>query len=271
MKISILLPTYNLKDLLYNTLKSYDYFYGDNDNVEVIIVDDCSNIENQFPKVRDDFPRLNIKNHRIEVKCGYNPSLAYNVAARLASNDILVLTSPETIHTKSIYEDFENFQTHDLFVFSVFCVTDQPLKKFLLSDWAFEDKLQAINDGRAEFEQNIGCNGYQYGNNLGVWYLHSKYKPSRLNFLTGMSKELYYEIGGFNEAFMQGTGYDDTDFLFRLEPYIENTVWFDDALAIHIDHDLAAPSQIKQESNYNLFIALQTNPTYVKNDDWGLN
>ena len=82
-----------------------------------------------------------------------------------------------------------------------------------------------------------------------------------------MSKDLYYELSGFNQAFMRGTGYDDTDFLYRLQPIIKNYKWFE-ALALNIDHDLAA--NIPQNSNHALYEALCRNQTYKKNNNWGI-
>ena len=270
MKISILLPTYNRKDLLYNSLKSFEYFYRNNDSFEIVLVDDCSAEKHQFPTVCEDFPNLNIKYIRIDKKYGFNPSLAYNVAARNASGDIFLLSSPETFHTCNIFElcdNFDNFETYDYYLFSVFCLTHKDYRPLMLNEnLSVQDKLNEFNLFKNEFYINLGCNGYSYNNNFGSWYLHEEIKPSKLNFLTAMSKDLYYEISGFNQAFMRGTGYDDTDFLNRLEPYIKNYRRFE-AVALHIDHDLAA--KIPQNSNHLLYESLCRNQTYKKNDNWG--
>lgn len=270
MKSSILLPTYNRKDLLYNTLKSFEYFYANNDSFEVVLVDDCSIDKHQFPTVCEDFPNLNIKYIRIDKKYGFNPSLAYNVAARIATGDIFILSSPETFHTCSILDlcnNFEDFKLNDYYIFSVFCLTRPQDKKILLDENInIIEKLNYFDNIKNNLYENLGCNGYSYNNDYGSWYLHETIKPSKLNFLTAMSKDLYYEISGFNQAFMRGTGYDDNDFLNRLEPHIKNYKWFE-ALALHIDHDVAA--KIPQNSNFSLYQSLCQNQTYKKNDNWG--
>lgn len=270
MKISLLLPTYNRKDLLYNSLRSFEHFYANNELLEIVVVDDCSAEKHQFPNICEDFPSLNIKYFRIDKKYGFNPSLAYNVAARKATGEIFILSSPETFHTCNILElcdSFNNFGPKDYYLFSVFCLTHADHKSVMLNEsLSIQDKLNHFNSFKNEFYDNLGCNGYSFNNNYGSWYLHEEFKPSKLNFLTAMSKELYFEISGFNQAFMRGTGYDDTDFLNRLEPHIENYKWFD-ALALHIDHDLAA--NIPQNSNLALYQSLCQNQTYKKNDNWG--
>ena len=271
MKCSILLPTYNRKKLLYNTLESFNYFYKCNNNLEIVIVDDCSNSENSFENVENDFDKLNIKHVRINQKYGFNPSLAYNVAARNASNDILVLSSPETLHTTNFLElcnNFENFDESSYYLFSVFCLTHQEYKKFLLNSNPIEEKIALVDSIKHNFIENLGCNGYSFNNDFGSWYLHEIHRPSKLNFFTAMHKNVYHEMSGFNQAFMKGTGYDDADFLLRLEPYIKTYTWFNEAYAIHIDHDLAA--KIPQNSNVNLFESLRKNQTYKKNNLWGI-
>jgi glycosyltransferase involved in cell wall biosynthesis len=271
MKISLLLPTYNRKYLLYNSLKSFQHFYSHNNLLEIVLVDDCSAEKHQFPTVCEDFPTLNIKYLRIDKKYGFNPSLAYNVAARNASGDIFLLSSPETFHTCNILEicdNFNGFGTYDYYLFSVFCLTHKDFRPLMLNEnLSVEHKLNELNSFKNEFYTNLGCNGYSFNNNFGSWYLHEEIKPSKLNFLTAMSRDLYYDISGFNQAFMRGTGYDDTDFLNRLEPHIQNYKWFD-ALALHIDHDLAA--NIPQNSNRALYESLCKNQTYKKNNNWGI-
>lgn len=270
MKSSLLLPTYNRKDLLYNSLKSFEYFYSNDESFEIVIIDDCSAKEHQFHSVCEDFPNLNINYFRIDQKYGFNPSLAYNVAARRATGDIFILSSPETFHTCNILElcnNFQDFKKYDYYLFSVFCLTHQDYKYALLDEnKPIDEKLDIFNNFKHELFENLGCNGYPYNNNFGSWYLHEHFKPSKLNFLTAMSKDLYYEISGFNQAFMRGTGYDDNDFFNRLEPHISNFKWFD-ALALHIDHDLAA--KIPQNTNRALYESLCKNQTY-KNNNWGL-
>jgi glycosyltransferase involved in cell wall biosynthesis len=270
MKSSLLLPTYNRKDLLYNSLKSFEYFYGNNESFEIVLVDDCSAEKHQFPTVCEDFPSLNIKYFRIDKKYGFNPSLAYNVAARIATGDVFILSSPETFHTCNILElcnNFEDFQTYDYYLFSVFCLTHNEYRPLMRNEnLPIENKLEQFDSFKHELYLNLGCNGYYYNNNFGSWYLHEVIKPSQLNFLTAMSKDLYYELSGFNQAFMRGTGYDDTDFLNRLQPLIKNYKWFE-AEALHIDHDLAA--NIPQNSNFVVYQSLCQNQTYKKNDNWG--
>jgi len=271
-KISFLIPVYNRKKLLYTSLQSLSYFYGGNQNIEYVIVDDGSDESEIFNEVMYDFPNLSIKHIRIDKKRGYNPSFAYNVAARRASGDIFLLTSAENFHTKNILdscEHFNFFQKTDYYLFSVFCLTDREKIIFLTDSYkSMQEKLTYFQSFEIELYNNLGCNGYSYNNNLGSWYLHEKIKPSKLNFCTALHKELYYELSGFNEMFMQGTGFDDQDFLDRLSTKISNFFWFDSEV-IHIDHEVANKS-IQQNSNHDLYKTLNANQNYLQNNLWGL-
>ena len=73
-----LVKSLDLKLLKSRLIKEAD---ANNQDFEVVIVDDCSNNENRIDNVESDFPHLNIKFIRINQKYGFNPSLAYNVAA----------------------------------------------------------------------------------------------------------------------------------------------------------------------------------------------
>jgi predicted glycosyltransferase involved in capsule biosynthesis len=74
-------------------------------------------------------------------------------------------------------------------------------------------------------------------------------------------------LSGFNEAFVVGTGYDDADFRDRLLKYINNNVvWYNDAVAIHIDHPACSTDNNTNSLLYNTL----KNKVYEKNDKWGL-
>lgn len=269
--ISIILPYYNRKNLLKITLDSYSYFYKKQEKLEIIIVDDFSDEEHRLENLISDYKSLlNIKLIRIKEKKGYNPSYAYNVGARHSNSDILILSCPEIFHTQNIFNycDFDSLNKDAYFQFSCFCLTDKDSIEYMKKNIDFVYKDDYINNIKNKFYENLGELGYPYNNSYGSWYTHSKIKPSCLNFLSALSRETYYEIGGFNEEFMNGTGYDDTDFKDRLLKHINNNVvWFDNFISIHIDHEIV--KNLQQNTNASLYNRLQANQTYKKNDDWG--
>jgi len=264
-KVSIILPYYNRKKLILNTLKSLEYFYGRKYNLEVVIVDDVSNDEHRLEN--DLNFDLDIKLIRLENKNGINPCYPYNVGVRESNGDIIILSSPETFHSTNIYDITNNFSelnNNTYLLFSVFCVTDLNLINDLLID--FGANIKSFDNNKKLFYQNLGENGYDFNNRYGSWYLHSKYRASGLNFFTALTREKYYELSGFDERFRAGTGFDDDEFKDRLIQSGVNFIYYDDTVAIHVNHEIvnnAAPT-----TNQSLYHYTKTNK-YLKNDLWG--
>jgi glycosyltransferase involved in cell wall biosynthesis len=266
-KVSLILPYYNRKKLLLNTLKSLEHFYSEIDNFEIIIVDDGSNYEN---KLNDLNFKLDIKVVEIKNKNGINPCYPYNVGVKNSIGDILVLSSPETFHTSNMFKISNNFDllnNNTYLLFSVFCLTDNHMIDEIIKQ-DFKDALIIVNKNKDNFFKNLGELGYSYNNKFGSWYLHSHIKPSGLNFFTAITREKYYEISGFDERFRFGTGYDDDEFKERLIADNTEFIYYDEAIGIHINHEVVNNSS--PTTNYNTYLITRTNK-YIKNDLWGIN
>lgn len=263
--VSIILPYYNRKELLLQTLNSFEYFYSDKD-LEVVIVDDVSDDEHRLEDSIDF--NLNIKLVRLKDKTGINPCYPYNVGVRESNGDILILSSPETFHTNSIFDVTNNFESMDddtYFLFSVFCLTDKNIIESI-SNLEFTGVLNIINNVKSKFYQNLGENSYPFNNNYGSWYTHSIHRPSGLNFFTAISRNRFYNLSGFDERFRGGTGFDDDEFRDRL---IESNVKFkynDEVLGIHVNHEIV--NNMPPTTNSKLYSLTRINK-YQKNDRWG--
>lgn len=269
MRYSIILPYYNRKEYLSATLQSLSHFYGNRRDVEIVVVDDGSDDRH---RVDDLVTRhsLHINLVRIDNKRGINPCYPYNVGARKATGDVLILSSPETIHTNNIFElcgDFAQFSDSSYYLFSVFCTTDGDANKRLLADSEFVDKLLYVKNVRDKMYLGLGEQGRpEFNNEFGSWYLHSRYRHTHLNFLSAVSKKTFSLISGFDESFRFGTGFDDTEFADRLIPNTPDIQYFDGAEAIHLNH----PPVYKGSpiTNERLYFGRRKNP-YQTNDGWG--
>jgi glycosyltransferase involved in cell wall biosynthesis len=267
--VSIILPYYNRKEYLIPTLESFEYFYNTRDDLQIVIVDDGSDDPGELENITHKYDIwtdiVYIKN-----KKGINPCYPYNVGVRHSKGDIIVLSSPEIVHTYDMFEISKNFNelnNSNYLQFSVFCLTDQNLKNMLMSNAHFHDKIKSLEMVLPKFERLLGIHGYLYANDLGAWYTHSKYQRNCFNFLSACTRKTYYELSGFNEAFVYGTGYDDTEFRDRMLKYVDNKViWYDAAVAIHIDHPTCSSDN---NTNLGLYQSLTTD-SYENNDAWGL-
>jgi glycosyltransferase involved in cell wall biosynthesis len=267
--VSVILPYYNRKHYLEATLGSFEYYYSNRTDLQIVIVDDGSSLDNMPDDVVCKY-NLQIKLIRIKNKKGINPCYPYNVGVRESYGDIIVLSSPEVVHTCDMFKISNNFEklTDDSYLqFSVFCLTNISMKDTLLSrNILFEDKELLIHSNVHNFYKDLGCNGYSFNNTFGSWYTHSKIKDDCFNFLSACTRDTYFNLNGFNEVFVKGTGYDDTDFRDRLLEYIDNKVfWYDDCVAIHIDHPACSNDNNTNLLLYNKF----KTQTYEPNNEWG--
>lgn len=274
--ISILLPYFERLSYLEATLDSFNWFYRTLKDIEVVIVDDGSKDEQRVEGLLSKYPKLNIKLVRLDNKNGINPCLPYNVAARNASGDILILSSPETIHTRSVFSltKFDEMGADDYYCLSVFCPTDQWMNQLWLDpkmDVSLKLAGLAGMNPRQTFTEYLGMWGKDsFANRWGSWYLHSQHRPSALNFCSAIRKDKFVSLGGFDQRFRSGTGFDDNEFRDRLLSSGAQIKYFDDFYALHLNHP---PVYGKGDpvSNQQLFDKIKngSEPAYGFNDDWG--
>jgi len=203
-------------------------------------------------------------------KTGINPCYPYNAGVRQAKGDIIVLASPETLHTSNMFEvtsEFKRLDSETYFCMSVFCTTNEQFNKEMISDLTFESKLDVINSTKPKFSLDLGKDGRESFNNIwGSWYLHSQYRKTERNFFTALSKDLYYRLSGFDERFRNGTGYDDDEFKERVAEVVKEIIYFDDAVGIHLNHEIV--NNMPPTTNSALYRKTRIDK-YVSNDTWG--
>src|SRR5678816_3794186 len=93
--ISVVMPYWQRKEALSNTLQQYKKFYSDLNALEIVVVDDGSPepaiLEDNYP-----WPVSIIRMPRKE--SALNPSVPFNVGVQAASGDIIAITNPEVVH-----------------------------------------------------------------------------------------------------------------------------------------------------------------------------
>ena len=244
-RVTIVIPHFERSKLLDLNLRRINALYA-NQKVEVIIVDDCSR-KSMRPIVPSEF-KLKLRIVQIQDKNGINPCTPFNMGVKHAEGELVVLTSPEVIHTQSIFEmtpSILEIEEDQYYVVPVFAVTDQKINSDLLGTRGSAQIHTIVLSNLKEFESNLGVNGYSYANELGAWYSHPVFKDSKLNFLSIISKNSYLNIGGFDPRYRKGTGYDDLDFLRKLQIRGFEIVYLKSLPALHIFHE-----EVSSTSNY---------------------
>lgn len=213
IKYSFIMPYYKRPEL-YITLSSYLYHYKDRGDIEIITVEDSKNRESQedhnilediVKKYKDIFP-IRIVSDPVE---SYNPATKYNTGSTYAKGNILILTSPEVVHCSNILAEIDKENLSYIYIVCA-CLAVKLFKKGnTFNDCTFTSVM---------------------------WYQHSSYRNVKYHFCTAISKDNFTKVGGFNEVFSKGIGYEDDNFVKRVENYL-TIIPRDDLLTYHIEHD----------------------------------
>lgn len=222
MKLSIILPYYNRRNLILNTLKSIDCFARDKD-IEVIAVDDGSDEEQHIRDFRfKNFGFTILKLERDPVWRG--PCMAYNIGFNAATGDVIMINSSECIHIGNIIGYvFENFKSKDYICFSANMGKPEHQERLNNFDWSKPFVAKRLKELIDPIKNWWGCHS-TIGN----------YIP----YCAVISKEDMEILGGYDSRFAIGVGYDDYDFFHRVKNLKLNMSFVDDPFCFHQWHKL---------------------------------
>lgn len=220
MKLSIVIPYYNRKELLENVLKSIN-MAGD---IEIIIVDDGSNEENRIDPPGCKIIRLE------RAKKWRGACIAYNTGFREATGDVIMINSSECVHVGDVTGFvFSEFRDNDYFAFAAYMMNmDENLSKPKFNNfWGVSSKI-------GNFIPYCGV----------------------------ISKRNMELLGGYDERFANGIGFDDYDFTHRVNNLKLNMKCIDKPYVVHQWHK---PTEYTNSINYELLIKLNKNfPDRIK-------
>lgn len=206
MKYSFLIP-YHKRDTLRRTFESFEKFYSDRKDYEVILVETKRTCDDAFEhskllSIINDFKdKIDIKHFQNE-DMGHSCSRGYNIAFYNSSGEYVIITNPESPHTVDILKGFDELFEQDK-NFYVVC----------------------------------GCEAVHPDGRHHAWYQHTAYSNRKLHFCSSMSRQNWLKINGFCEEYMKGCAFEDDDFLARVRQLGIPIVTRDDLMVLHIEHD----------------------------------
>jgi len=205
---------YNRKQQLLNTLRSIQNQLV-NELVEIIIVDDVSNVPLQFTDF-DEFD-LDIKLISIQTKNKWwvNPCIGFNQAFNLISNPITIIQNAECMHVTNIVNYVSNHLETNTYV---------AMSALSLS----KESTLSINTNTPLSDINTSNSS---------WYCHSIHRPQPFNFCAAIHTDDLLRAGGFNNEFARGIYYDDDAFIHSLHKNNIQSKIEDSQLVYHQWHD----------------------------------
>ena len=255
--ISIATSYYNRKPQFINTLKTLQKS-KQIDNLELIVVDDCSSDEHKLDDIPEQFPFVKVITLKKEDRFYINPCIPFNKAIKAATGDIIVLQNPECLHVGDILDDIVNRITDDNYLtYGVYSANKETSSYINELPFESEHIFSMIKS------QLMPMNNINYvSEGQSCWYNHSRYRPAAYHFVAAMKKKNMDILGGFDERYYNGIGFDDDEFLYRVKLLGLKIEIHDNPFAVHQWH--------YSENNFfanadNVGLAIQRNQSLFNN------
>lgn len=210
--ISLILPYWQRQGATDRSLELMARHYREL-HMEVIVVDDGSPTP-YAPPSGTPFPvrviRLPAKTRPLD------PCVPINVGASAANGDFIALSNPEILHEQPVLPAMLEE-----------CVRGGPLAYVMAACW---------NPEKGRWHSHSSFKRPDTGD-VGSWLPEG----AQYHFMTMMSRYLWDATGGFDEAYREGAGYDDPDFVRRLHAAGAKFIMRDDLVVQHPRQGAHAP------------------------------
>jgi len=249
MRLSIVIPYYNRRDKLLNVLKSIDFSYP----IEVVLVDDGSDKEYQVFDLPGIYPAIRLI--RLEKNGWRGAAVAYNTGFREAKGNMIMINSSECMHIGNIVRYvFRNFKSNQYLAFSS-----------LMSSRHIDIEKLTWNKPR-KFKKQIAKidDKYTLPSDRTWWGVHSTV-GNFIPYCAVISKANMELLGGYDERFASGIGFDDYDFTWRVKNLRLNMICVDKPYVFHQWHK---PTDYPNTKNLDLLKMLNEKyPKRIKAND----
>lgn len=205
-KISIVMAYHNRRDQILFTLKTIKN--SEHKNYEIIIVDDVSDKNQQLDDIVNN--DQNIKYIKLEKKISINPCNVYNLGFKHATGDIVIIQNPECCHIGDIIKyTNDNLKPNQYFSFA--CANLQNIEKnnILYNMYENNESKQTITN----FLNTLPLSTWE----TILWYNHPIHRPVGFHFMSAIYKSDLDKLGGFDERYADGVGYDDNELVERIK------------------------------------------------------
>jgi glycosyltransferase involved in cell wall biosynthesis len=225
MKISIVSAYFNRRDLLINTLNTIKK--TSHNDFEYIVVDDCSDDEHRIEDLCNEYDFLKVIRLERENKWYVNPCIPFNIGFTHISGDLVIIQNPECLHVGDILSYVNQHLTDDNYLnFSCYSANLETTNKFKTLDLSVE-----VIHNEVVFEDRSVLSDGDCG-----WYNHPSFRPVGYHFASAITNSNLKLMGGFDERYATGIGYDDDEFLRRIRRSNMRFDYCSEPFVIHQNH-----------------------------------
>ena len=246
MKISIIIGYYNRKTQLFYTLKTIEK--SSYKNIEIIIVDDCSDNISDVLKDSDfeifsmDIKIISIKK---EEKTWINPCVGYNRGISESTGDIIILQNAEVCHIGDcINYVINNLKKNNWLTFNCYGLNDFKDNDYIYSQNNSKVIYNYINKIWLENNYTLRPGGnHAFNKDPGGWLNHYLFHFTAYHYFGAIYRDdLFNKMnGGFDLDYSNGICLDDCDFIKRLiynNIQLTTNIFSDDEpFVIHLYHE----------------------------------
>ena len=171
-------------------------------DVQVILVDDSTTDPIHASQLAMypftiDFIRI-----KRDAKIWGNPCVNYNIGFKFVEGGKVVIQNAEVCHVGNVVQ-----YVHDSVDEKSYVVFDVASLEGFLQNEVIYSKSVLTTD---VYSENSLYGGFK-------WYQSVAYRNNRYHFLSAMSRSTFDQIGGFSYDYTIGNGYDDDDFILKIE------------------------------------------------------
>lgn len=251
-KITIVMTYFNRPDQLKQTIKSISK--SEHKNYNIIIVDDCSDIEIDISNLKQYVNDIEIIKISHKEKDWNNPVIVYNMGIKRAlefNPDIVILQNAEGYHFGDIlmYSN-NNINNENYISYGCFSIDNSV---YLSSYNNMESVLNNIIP-KYNFSAKSDCET--------AWYNHPEHRPVGYDFCSAISKSNLVKLNGYDERFYNCIGYGDDDLILRVNRLGLNVQITTEPIVIHQWHEHT--SQNDRDESLSRGVNLLN---YIKNNE----
>jgi len=219
-------------------LLSFLQHYSRRTDYEVIIVEDIKNLQDvkchgDLMEIAENFKSVIPLKVYVDSTESFSPCRKYNFGFSKSSGEYIILSSPEIFHDSNILGGLDMLLPKHQDDYLVCACRARKFKNPILTS----------------FTQS-------YDGEMYMWYQHSKMRNVMFHFCSVISRDNYVKVGGFDEQYCGGIGFDDESFLHRVKVHKIAPLPIDLLVTTHIEHDRSYhdENRLLIEVNRELFL-----------------
>ena len=252
---------HNRKPLILKTLEILEKY--PKKNFEVVIVDDASEERHRLEDELDYSFEIILIRIKPEHKTHVNPCIPFNIGFEHARGEKIIIQNPECLHAGDLISAASAIKENEYIPFHCYSFDARLTQRLFdldISSLSFDDLTTKLKKDLSSLPQQ-SCDQGVYAP---AWFNHSDIRPIGYHFASAIMAKDLRELGGFDERYAMGIGWDDDEILERIKRKGMN-INFCDETVIHQWHHTAAYHNPNFQScwarNQNLFNNVTKNET----------